>query len=57
MNNNNIKFYFCYNSRYAEMLKTRGFTAITTAINPKSKNTFWLYMRTDEFNKALEQIN
>ena len=54
--NEEVKFYFCYNSRYAELLKARGFTAITTAINPKSSNTFWLYMRTDEFNKALEQI-
>ncbi|QIW56492.1 hypothetical protein GU335_07825 [Pseudolactococcus raffinolactis] len=54
--NEEAKFYFCYNSRYAELLKARGFKAITTAINPKSMNTFWLYMRTNEFEQALEQI-
>lgn len=54
--NEEVKFYFCYNSRFADELKAKGFKAITTAINPKSQNTFWLYMRTNEFEQALEQI-
>ena len=54
--NEEVKFYFCYNSRFADELKSKGFKAITTAINPKSQNTFWLYMRTNEFEQALEQI-
>lgn len=54
--NEEVKFYFCYNSRFADELKIKGFRAITTAINPKSQNTFWLYIRTNELENALEQI-
>lgn len=51
-----IKFYFCYNARIAEELKNKGYNAITTAINPSSKNTFWLYVRDTEFENTLQQI-
>lgn len=38
--NEEVKFYFCYNSRFADELKVKGFKAITTAINPKYKIHF-----------------
>ena len=54
MNNNDIKFYFCYDPHLANLLRQENQKLITVALATKAKKTFWLYQRTAELTEILD---
>jgi hypothetical protein len=51
------KYFFCYDRELAFILrKIHGFEYITKAIHPRTKQLFYLFERTPELNKILDDI-
>lgn len=57
MNRNKYKCYKCFSNKQKNYLIDMGFEYITIAKDPKTDYLFWLFLRDDEFNKALEDYN
>lgn len=55
MEKRKFKCYKCFSNRQKEYLMGRGFEYITIAKDPKTDSLFWLFLRNDEFNKALDE--
>ena len=55
MNNEQIKFYFCYDPKLANKLKQENQKLITVAIAPSTNKTFWLYQRTKKLTAILDE--
>lgn len=49
--------FYCYSERLKNELEARGFRYETRAQRMDNYKSFWLYIRTDELNKALDEIN
>lgn len=50
------KYFFCYSTNLYEFLRyEKGFKYICTAYHHKTKCQFWLFERSDELNKALDE--
>lgn len=50
-------YFFCYNKRVSDFLKTKEIYHITVAQDPKTKKIFSLFEITDKFQKALKEYN
>lgn len=53
MERKKFKVYKCFSNRQKEYLMDRGFEYVTIARDPKSNNLFWLFLKDEEFEKAL----
>ncbi|WP_226035642.1 hypothetical protein [Aquibacillus saliphilus] len=51
----NSDLFYCYNKRLSDHLFECGLTPLTIAINPKSKNIFSLYQKTNELQQAIDK--
>ncbi|APH05854.1 hypothetical protein [Bacillus weihaiensis] len=52
---NKSDFFFVYNKRVSDFLKTKGINFICVAIEPKSQKMFSLYYINDDLQKALAE--
>ena len=52
---NNRNYFFCYNKKVSDFLKSKGIEYITVAIEPKSKRFFSLYYIDDKLKKSLQE--
>lgn len=48
-------YFFCYNKRVSDFLKTKEIHHITVAQDPKTKKIFSLFEINDSFKKALDE--
>lgn len=55
MEKRKFKCYKCFSNRQKEYLMGKGFEYIAIAKDPKTDSLFWLFLRSDEFNKALDE--
>lgn len=53
MNTNNFDLYCCYSLNLREFLSSKGIKYKLCALNPNSHKRFWIYVKTDELNTAL----
>lgn len=53
MEKRKFKVYKCFSNRQKRWLMDRGFEYVTIARDPKSNNLFWLFLKDEEFEKAL----
>lgn len=53
MGKRKFKVYKCFSNRQKRWLMDRGFEYVTIARDPKSNNLFWLFLKDEEFEKAL----
>lgn len=47
------KYYRCFSVPMKDFLMSKGFSYELIALDPKSKDTFWLFLRSYEFNNTL----
>lgn len=45
----------CYSLNLRDFLSQHGVRYELCALNPNSKNMFWVYIRTDKLNKLLDE--
>lgn len=57
MEKRKFKAYKCFSNRQKEWLMNKGFEYITIAKDPKSDALFWLFLRSQEFNEALDKYD
>jgi hypothetical protein len=50
-----FKAYKCFSNPQKEFLMSKGLEYITVALDPKTHDTFWLFLRSDELDKALTE--
>lgn len=50
---NNKEYFFCYTKILSDYLRTKGFSPITVAMEPKTKQIFSLYKVDDALSKEL----
>lgn len=55
MDKKQFKAYKCFSNKQKEFLMRRGFEYICIAKDPKTDDQFWLFLRSEEFNKALDE--
>ena len=53
MEKRKFKVYKCFSNRQKRWLMDRGFEYVTIARDPKSNNLVWLFLKDEEFAKAL----
>ena len=53
MEKKRFKVYKCFSNRQKRWLMDRGFEYVTIARDPKSNNLFWLFLKDEDFEKAL----
>lgn len=54
----NQDFFFCYKKDLMKFLRyEKGLSYIVRALNPNNSNEYWMFERTSELNKALEEYN
>ena len=53
MERKKFKVYKCFSNRQKRWLMDRGFEYVTIARDPKSNNLFWLFLKDEDFEKAL----
>lgn len=53
MKNNKYKAYKCFSVPQKDFLLLQGLEYLSVALDPKTKNTFWLFLRNEELDKAL----
>jgi len=49
------KGYKCFSVPQKDFLMSRGLEYITVALDPKTKDTFWLFLRNDSLDASLTQ--
>lgn len=49
------KLYCCYSLNLRDFLYQHGVKYELCALNPNSKNMFWIYFRTEQLNKLLDE--
>ena len=54
MDKKQFKAYKCFSTRQKRYLMDKGFEYICIAIDPKTEDLFWLFLRNDNLNKALD---
>lgn len=55
--NNEISFYYCYSNEIKEYLLSKGFKYVNIALNPNTYNKYWLFIRTDELTRSLDEYH
>lgn len=55
MKNNKYKAYKCFSVPQKEFLINKGLEYISIALDPKTKNTFWLFLKSDKLDCALTE--
>lgn len=55
MDNKKFKAYKCFSVPQKDFLISKGLEYITVATDPKSGNTFWLFLRCDELDELLTE--
>lgn len=50
-----IRFFNCYSVPLKNFLMDKGFRYASVGINPKTSNTYWLFVRDEEFDKTLTE--
>ena len=53
MEKRKFKVYKCFSNRQKRWLMDKGFEYVTIARDPKSNNLFWLFLKDEDFEKAL----
>lgn len=53
MERKKFKVYKCFSNRQKRWLMDKGFEYVTIARDPKSNNLFWLFLKDEDFEKAL----
>lgn len=48
-------FFFCYNRQMMLYLKSKGFSFILCAKHEVSDNKFWMFQKTPQLQKALDE--
>ena len=56
MNEQEIEFYFCYNSTLAAKLREAKQKLITVAVSSNTGRKFWLYVRTQKLTETLDEF-
>ena len=51
----NMEIFVCYDKVQRNYFRDLGFKDLIYGLHPKTKKTFWVFMRTEEFNKAFEE--
>lgn len=51
----NERLYCCYSLNQRNFLKENGLKYELVALNPNSKNMFWVYIRNEKLNKLLDE--
>jgi len=49
------KGYKCFSVPQKDFLMSKGLEYITVALDPKTKDTFWLFLRNDSLDASLTQ--
>ena len=49
------KLYCCYSLNLRNFLYENGIKYELCALNPNNKNMFWIYIRTEQLNKLLDE--
>lgn len=49
------KGYKCFSVPLKNFLMNKGLEYVAVALDPKTKDTFWLFLRCDELDKALTE--
>lgn len=50
-----VKLYCCYSLSQRNFLKKNGLKYELAALNPNSKNMFWVYVRNEKLDKLLDE--
>ena len=51
----NVKLYCCYSLPLRKYLYDNGIGYELAALNPNSKNLFWIYMKTEKLDRLLTE--
>jgi hypothetical protein len=51
----NSKLYCCYSLNLRKFLESEGLRYELAALNPNSQKLFWVYMRTEQLDKLLDE--
>lgn len=51
----NSKLYCCYSLNLRKFLGSKGLRYELAALNPNSQKLFWVYMRTEQLDKLLDE--
>ena len=51
----NSILYCCYSLNQRKFLESKGLRYELAALNPNSQNLFWVYIRTEQLDKLLEE--
>jgi hypothetical protein len=49
------KYFFCYSLKLKNFLKSLGFSYELSANHKRTDKPYWVYLRSENFSKALEQ--
>lgn len=55
MEKQKYKAYKCFSVKQKEFLMSKGLEYLTVALDPKTQFTFWLFLRSEELDKALTE--
>ena len=55
INDKNIELYCCYSLNLRNYLYENGLRYKLAALNPNSKNLFWVYVKDEKLNKLLDE--
>ena len=50
-----MEIFVCYDKVQRNYFRDLGFKDLIYGLHPKTKKTLWVFMRTEEFNKAFEE--
>ena len=50
-----VELYCCYSINQRDFLKKNGLRYKLAALNPNSKNLFWVYVKNEQLNKLLNE--
>ena len=50
-----MEIFVCYDKAQRNYFRDLGFKDILYGLHPKTLKKFWVFMRTNEFNKAFEE--
>ena len=54
-NKKNVELYCCYSLNLRKFLYDNGVEYKIAALNPNSKNLFWIYIKTEKLDKLLTE--
>ena len=50
-----VELYYCYSLNQRNFLQKNGSRYKLAALNPNSKNLFWVYVKDEKLNKLLDE--